>query len=239
MTSLLSFASNHLRILAKFTLAMMFLLISTFSLHSQNFEQWESDIQEFEQMDRENIYPTESVLFTGSSSIRLWDTLEEDMAPYPVIPRGFGGSSMPDLIHFADRFIGVHDFRALVLFVANDITGNPDTDRSPEEVRDLFEEFIQKIQGYRPEAPIFVIEITPTNSRWKAWPKILKANELIAQLCDVYEKVIFIPTADLFLDDSRKPNDNLFVSDRLHLNEAGYEAWTGRIRSYLDPVLLN
>jgi hypothetical protein len=221
----------------RFSFFVIFLFLFSANGFAQGPERWESVMQEFEQLDREERYPPESIFFTGSSSIRLWDTLAEDMAPYPVIERGFGGSRMPDLLYHADRFIGVHDFQALVLFVANDITGNPDEDRTPGEVRDLFEKFFLQIREYQPDAPIFVIEITPTNSRWDAWPQIREANGLIAQLCDEYEKVIFIPTADLFLDQSRVPKPDLFVSDQLHLNEAGYAVWAKRVRSYLDPVL--
>jgi hypothetical protein len=206
-------------------------------LSAQDPGRWEAVMQEFEELDREKNYPPESVFFTGSSSIRLWETLADDMEPYPVIERGFGGSRMPDLLYHADRYIGVHDFRALVLFVANDITGNPDEDQTPREVRDLFEEFFQTIRRYQEDAPLFIIEITPTNSRWDSWPQIREANGLIARLCDEYENVIFIPTADLFLDNSRQPKPDLFMSDQLHLNEAGYAVWAKRIRSYMDPVL--
>lgn len=204
---------------------------------AQNFDRWESEIQEFERLDAENIYPAESILFTGSSSIRLWNTLDEDMEPYPVIQRGFGGSNMRDILHFADRYIGVHNFRAVVLFEANDITGNSIEDLSPVEVGNLFEEFIHTIRGYNHSAPIFIIEITPTNSRWNVWPETREANARIARLCDQYENVLFIPAADLFLDQSGKPRPELFLDDQLHLNKAGYELWANRIRSYLDPVL--
>lgn len=220
-----------------FIITLLFLSQVPDDVRAQDHRDWESVMEEFEALDRQHDYPDESIFFTGSSSIRLWNTLAEDLAPYPVIERGFGGSRMPDLLYYADRYIGDHTFRALVLFVANDITGNTETDRTPEEVRDLFGQFIQKIRSYQADAPVFIIEITPTNSRWSVWPEINRANNLIAQLCDDYENVLYIPTRDLFLTQEGTPDDNLFVSDRLHLNEKGYQVWAKRIRSYLDPVL--
>lgn len=214
-----------------------FSMFMTDTIQAQDHGDWETVMEEFEALDKQNNYPPESIFFTGSSSIRLWSSLAEDIAPYPVIERGFGGSRMPDLLHYADRYISDHSFRALVLFVANDITGNTETDRTPEEVQNLFEQFIQKIRGYNSDAPIFIIEITPTNSRWNVWSKTERANNLIAQLCDTHKNVMFIPTRDLFLTQEGTPNDDLFISDRLHLNEKGYAVWSKRIRSYLDPVL--
>lgn len=213
------------------------LLVSSYAL-AQETDMWEPDMLRFEELDRTNEYPPESVLFTGSSSIRLWETLATDMHPIPVIQRGFGGSRMPDVLKHADRYIGVHEFSAVVVFVANDITGSPnDVDKTPAEVRDLFEDFIQKIRGYNATAPIFIIAITPTNSRWHVWDASREANHLLASLADENEQVIFVPTEDLFLGEDGKPKSDLFVSDQLHLARSGYTLWTKRLRSYLFPVM--
>ena len=42
---------------------------------------WEKDIQKFEQLDKNEKYPDDAILFAGSSSIRLWTSLDKDMAP--------------------------------------------------------------------------------------------------------------------------------------------------------------
>lgn len=206
--------------------------------YAQPITDFEDRIQAFEELDQQQNYPSESIFFTGSSSIQMWQTLEEDMAPFSVIQRGIGGSRMPDLLHYADRFIKPHSFRAMVLFVANDITGG-NRDTTPGELPALFEEFILKVKEYNRDAVLFIVEVTPTNARWSVWPENMAANNLVAQLSDEYENVIFIPTKDLFLTTDGTPNDDLFISDQLHLNEMGYEVWSKRIRSYLDPVLLN
>lgn len=200
---------------------------------------WEQTMQQFEELDRTNSYPPKSIFFTGSSSIRLWESLEDDMYPHPVIQRGFGGSRMTDLINHADRYISGHNFRAMVIFVANDIVGDPNRlDNNPLEVRELFEKFItEKVRSYTADAPIFIMAITPTYSRWHVWDQSRAANHELAALADELDNVIFIHTEDLFLSADGVPKDELFVSDRLHLSPAGYALWTNRLRSYLDPVL--
>jgi lysophospholipase L1-like esterase len=198
---------------------------------------WEKEMLAFEALDREHDYPEHAVLFTGSSSIRLWETLEADMRPHPVIHRGFGGATMTDVVRLADRYIRPHRFAAVVVFVANDISGKPASDRTPQEVCRLYEAFIRRIRSYDAAAPILIVAITPTESRWRVWPAIREANRLLAALCDSEPGVVFVPTEDLFLGVSGRPIPGLYQDDRLHLSPAGYALWTRRIRSVLDPIL--
>lgn len=198
---------------------------------------WEPDIAKFEQLDRSEKYPDNAVLFAGSSSIRLWTTLAIDMAPYPVIQRGFGGSKLSDIAVYADRIFSPHKCRALVLFVANDITGSPQ-DKTPEEVRKLFLYVLKTFRKTHHDEPVFWIAVTPTSSRWKAWPQIKLVNELIRKECENHRNTYFIKTDFAFLNEKGEPRDELFVADRLHLNAEGYKIWTGIIRNELDKVFI-
>jgi hypothetical protein len=196
---------------------------------------WQNDILKFEQLDKSSSYPANSILFAGSSSIRLWSTLEKDMAPYPVIQRGFGGSKLSDLLVYAHRIFDPHSCSAIVLFVGNDITGS-DQDKSPQEVAFLFRNVLKTIRKSHPETPVFWIEITPTALRWKVWPEIQKANSLIKNICDKQKNLYYITTDFAFLNKDGMPKDELFREDKLHLNEKGYEVWTDLIKKELWKV---
>jgi hypothetical protein len=74
------------------------------------------EIRQFEQLDKQISYPDNSILFLGSSSIRLWNTLEEDMNPFPVIKRGYGGAHFRDLIFYTDRILANHKPEIIVCF---------------------------------------------------------------------------------------------------------------------------
>ena len=197
---------------------------------------WESEIQKFEQADQTESYPPESVIFAGSSSIRLWSSLKEDMSPYPVIQRGYGGAKLSDFAVYAPRIFDPHPSRAIVIFIANDITGG-DGDKTPEEVLALYKNVVKSIRKNHKDTPVFWIEITPTSSRWKAWPQIMKANNLIKDYSTPEKNLYFINTDSAFLGSDGKPKDELFRNDLLHLNEKGYEVWKGIIRQELEKVL--
>ena len=197
---------------------------------------WEKDIQKFEELDKTESYPDNSILFMGSSSIRLWSTLEKDMAPYPVIQRGFGGSKLSDLSVYTERIVSPHPCSAIVVFVANDITGG-DKDKSPEEVADLFSYMLKTIRKTHPETPVFWIAVTPSMSRWKVWPVIQEAGRLIEDRCRKAQNTYYIKTDFAFLGDAGTPKEELFIKDKLHLNEKGYEVWNKIIKNEIMKIV--
>lgn len=197
---------------------------------------WEPEIVKFENLDKIESYPSDAVMFAGSSSIRLWSTLNQDMAPYHVIQRGYGGAKLSDYAIFADRIFSPHPCKALVLFIGNDIIGTPQ-DKTPEEVRKLFLNLLKTFRKSHPSSPVFWIEITPTSSRWKVWQQIMKANDLIRKECENHRNTYFIKTSFAFLNEKGLPKDEFFAADKLHLNSVGYKIWTALIKNELDEVL--
>ena len=197
---------------------------------------WEPDIQKLEALDKTQQDPADGILFIGSSSIRLWKTIDEDVAPYPAIQRGYGGAKFSDLVVYARRIIEPHQYRAMAVFVANDITGSKD-DKTPAEVLKMWQYIVKVSQKHQPEAPVFFIEITPTNSRWKVWPQIQQTNKLIRAYCESHKNLYFIPTASQYLGSDGKPRAALFIQDQLHQNRDGYLIWGRLIREAFDQHL--
>lgn len=199
-------------------------------------ERWEREVQELEALDKRETYPDDAVLFIGSSSIRLWKTIEEDMQPYAAIRRGYGGAKFTDLAVFAERLIKPHNFKALVVFVANDITGGVN-DTPMDDLDQLVRHVIEVGKSHQSNAPIFLIEVTPTPSRFAAWTKIRKLNHQLRELALTEPNVYFIATAEYVMDADKQPQASLFVEDRLHLNRDGYQLWTRLIKQQLNDFL--
>lgn len=219
------------------------LLVTLLALDAAAFEPWQADIDkfapqiaEFEKLDQTQKYPDDAILFTGSSSVRLWKTIAEDVAPYPVIQRGYGGARFSDLAYYAERIIRPHKFRAVVIFVANDVAGT-DRDKSPAETAKFFRHVLQVIRRHNPTAPVFLVEITPTARRWEVWDKTQATTAALREIVEEDPHGHFIATASHYLDDDGQPRTELFVEDRLHQNREGYRLWGKLIRSELDRVL--
>jgi hypothetical protein len=199
-------------------------------------ERWDADIRRLEALDQNQADPEDAVLLIGSSSIRLWETAAADLDPYPVIRRGYGGAKYTDLAVFAKRLIEPHQFRGMVMFVANDVTGGAG-DTTLEELRRLVEYILEVAHRHQPAAQLFIVEVTPTRSRWDAWEQIRGVNALLREIALTTSHTHFIPTAEFYLDTAGQPREELFRDDQLHLNRAGYRRWGAQIRHRLDAFL--
>ena len=220
-----------------YLILILFLSCSPLSKYSPKDWAWAlPEIRAFEKLDQNNNYPNNAILFLGSSSIRLWKTLKADMKPHNVIQRGYGGAHFRDLIFFTERILSDHSLKMIVCFVANDISGSSD-DESPRKVLRLYQYFINQVRSTYPKIPIIQISITPTQSRWYKWNQIRKLNGLIEEFCKKNENLFFLDTVPEFLDLNGKPKPELFVSDKLHLNEMGYSVWNKIIRSKIDELI--
>ena len=193
------------------------------------------EIEAFKKQNAETA-PEGSLLFLGSSSIRLWETLAEDMAPYPIIQRGYGGAHIRDAIFFPDALLGDYEPAMIIGFIANDIKGDPDDER-PQRVKRLFKYFVKQIRARQPDVPFLWIEITPTQSRWAQWEDIQCVNQKIKAYCEKTDNLYFIDTASAFLDEKGKPKTELFVEDQLHLNPKGYALWSSIIRKEIEKYM--
>ena len=206
--------------------------------YSQSNRQFEEEVSLLESLDFEEKAGEKDVLFIGSSSIRLWDNIQVDMYPYSSIKRGYGGAHFYDLIHFSERLVKNHSPKAILIFVANDITGSNDLtnkvgDLSPNEVKKLFKYNYKLIRNIHKHIPIFLIETTPTPKRWKVWNKILQANKKLERFCKQVPNLYFISTRDKFIGADGLPIQSLFLNDELHLNVDGYKLWSSVIKSKL------
>jgi len=202
-------------------------------IHAEENLRWEADIREIDSLNAVEYSDENTLLVTGSSSVRLWDSIHIDLAPYQVMQRGYGGAKLSDYNLYADRIIKPHQFKAIVVFVANDIHGGDD-DRTPRQMFQLYQTLIQKIRNRNPETPVFWIETTPTPSRWYVYPKALKANELIREWSRESEDLHFISTFDAYMTPEFLPDSSYFREDMLHLNRKGYKQWAEIILSSLE-----
>ena len=206
--------------------------------YSQSNTQFEQEVSLLESLDLEEKAGEKDLLFIGSSSIRLWDNIQVDMYPYSSVKRGYGGAHFYDLIHFSERLVKNHYPKAILIFVANDITGSNDFinlagDISPNEVKKLFRYNYKSIRRIHKHIPIFLIETTPTPKRWKVWNKILQANKKLERFCKQETNLYFISTRDKFIGEDGLLIQSLFLNDELHLNVDGYKLWSSVIKSKL------
>ncbi|MFK7730131.1 MAG: GDSL-type esterase/lipase family protein [Pseudomonadales bacterium] len=197
---------------------------------------WEADIVAFETAARSEPPPENAVVFVGSSSIRFWDSLVEDMAPIPVIQRGFGGAKLNDVVHYADRLVNVYQPSAVVIFAgSNDMT--PGDTKTPAQLLASYKQFVAKVRIHNPALPIYYIAITPSPRRWEIWPNAHAANAIIKEYSGATSGLFFIDTGQALMDADGEPDMANYRIDKLHLSEQGYKVWTRIVRAKLLETL--
>lgn len=193
---------------------------------------WDEAIRALESDTAGRYAPGQAVVFIGSSSIRLWDTLEEDMAPIPVIQHGFGGAKLNDVVYYADRLVSAYQPLAVVVFAGtNDI--DPSASKAPQALLASYQAFVARVRSRQPDLPIFYIGITPSPRRWSVWPIAQATNQLIEQWSSVDPNLHFIDTAATLMDGAGEPDPDNYVFDGLHLSKRGYTVWRRAIRERL------
>lgn len=194
-------------------------------------DRWAGAMAAFAEQDAALPYPRGSVVFVGSSSIRLWDLAKSFPKSNPApLNRGFGGSRVSDSVRYVELLVLQHKPRLVVMYAGdNDIAAG----LSPDEVSRDFEEFAGIVLEELPDAQLAYIAIKPSLSRWKLAPKIRQANALIRADCEENQRLTFIDVWSPMLGDDGRPRKELFREDGLHLNDAGYRLWTGLVA----PVL--
>jgi hypothetical protein len=191
---------------------------------------FEADIEIFEQADRESFPPSAAILFIGSSSIRGWETLKEDMAPFPVINRGFGGSQAHHVLYYMDRIVFPYQPRAIVFYEGdNDIAAG----KHPQQFIDECRIFADRVQHHLPGTPIFFLSVKPSVSRTLYEEARREANKLLQELAAGDDRLHYVDISTDMFDASGRIRDDIFLDDQLHLNAKGYELWANIIRKEL------
>ena len=173
-----------------------------------------------------------SIVFYGSSSIRLWSSLEKDFphSRLNVINRGFGGSTLKECFEQFKRIILPLEPSLLILYAGeNDLAANS----TPTEVRSVFREFIPRIRRYFPSLPIVFISIKPSPRRINLLNEQNLTNHMIQEDIQTMSNVAYIDVFNPMLNADRTIRTELFLADRLHMNEQGYEIWRRAIDDYL------
>ena len=194
--------------------------------------QWyEDDVKQLEIKSLSLNYTAETI-FYGSSSIRLWNTLEQDLAEFKPVNLGFGGSTLAACVWFFDRLMIKYQPKRIVFYAGDNDLGDG---RTPEEVYLFFKELLIKVKERFGDLPCYFISMKPSISRWEIVDKFKYANQLIqTEIVTLNSNWHFIDIFSEMLDSKGGPNPQLYAADGLHLSPAGYHIWTLAVKNEIS-----
>ncbi|MEX2569276.1 MAG: GDSL-type esterase/lipase family protein [Cyclobacteriaceae bacterium] len=211
-------------------IALIFLLTGLVHLvFGQDPERFKDQLQEIRAT-----YPPEdyenAVLFTGSSTIRMWKSLQENFPQHEIVNAGFGGSQASDLLHYTDELI--LDYSPSKVFIYegdNDLASG----KSVQKIIETLNLIVTQIHLEHPNTEIILISAKPSVARWKLAEKYLALNLEMKTYCLLTEKVSYADLWTVMLDDKGEPMKDIFLEDNLHMNQKGYAIWVKEIGQFL------
>jgi len=194
---------------------------------------FENEISTFEKADIQSGSKLIDVLFTGSSSIRLWASLEDDMSPMQVLNRGFGGATLAELSKYAPRFLLSHSYSTLVVYCGeNDISEGA----GPDTTYQYFVDFYNWFREERPQVHLVYMSMKPSIDRWDMFSEFKATDRKIKKVIEKDTLAYYFDSSIGLLNNSGQPDPDLFIEDGLHMNSKGYNVWTQRLLALLQKL---
>lgn len=191
-----------------------------------------NDIQNFKRQDSIQSPAQNAILFVGSSSFTNWKDVHDYFPGYTIINRGFGGSSLTDLLRYENDVIFKYNPKQIVIYCGENDIASSDT-ITGELVFQRFTQLFSDIREKYPKVPVVYVSMKPSPSRWHLKEKMITGNELIRKYLKKQKNTKFVDVWKHMLDPDGKPWDELFVEDKLHMNAEGYAIWQRLIRPEL------
>lgn len=191
------------------------------------------DITAFKKQDQLHPPPADAILFVGSSSFTKWKDVANYFPGYTIINRGFGGSTLPDVIRYTDEIIVPYHPKQVVIYCGDNDLASSDkitADSVLERFRILFEGIRSKLPGEQ----IVYISIKPSPSRVRLKEKMDQANLLIKTYLSLNRNTAFVDVYHKMLNPDGSIMSNIFLEDSLHMNASGYAIWQKAILPYLS-----
>jgi lysophospholipase L1-like esterase len=209
---------------------LFFLLFTFYFASAQPFA---ADIAAFKKQDSVSFPLKNAILFVGSSSFTNWKDVQNYFPAYTIINRGFGGSSLPDVIRYANDIIFPYQPKQIVIYCGENDIASSDT-VTGKLVAERFKQLFTRIRDQLPGVPLVYISMKPSPSRWHMKDRMINGNERIRKFLKKKKNTKFISVWKSMLGPDGTPVKEIFSGDSLHMNAKGYAIWQKLIEPYLE-----
>ncbi|MEE8600606.1 GDSL-type esterase/lipase family protein [Euzebya tangerina] len=196
-------------------------------------DEFEIDVRALELQPSQQKSSRPKTVFYGSSTFRLWDTLQTDLGLPGALNLGFGGSTVAACHSYFDRLVVPHRPDRVVLYVGeNDVARGV----SPEDVSQQIARFADMAERTLPDTTFMFVSLKPTPDRSDRVAAVRRTNELIARDVASRERWTYVDWFTYLIGTSGDVSSSLFAADGVHLNRGGYGVLSRVLRDALNPV---
>ena len=198
------------------------------SVQSQIF--FQSEVNKIQQRYKDKINSNiNHIVFTGSSSIRMWKDLPVLFQNPKIINTGFGGSKASDLLYYLDELVLDFNPSKVIIYEGdNDISSGHKINFILKNIKSI----IKKIEEKNRYVQIILISAKPSIMRWDLRKKYIQLNKKYKNLALKNNNIHYADIWSQMIDSGELKTD-IFIEDGLHLNVKGYKIW----EKVLRPIL--
>ncbi len=209
---------------------LLFFSIGSF-VHAQNANSFQKEVDAIAQR-YDTLWDSskETIVFTGSSSVRIWKDLEQRFPGKQLVNSGFGGSQAADLLQHCEALILRFQPKKVFIYEGdNDIAA----EKKSKEIIENTQAIIAKIRQQDPTTKIVLIAAKPSIARWGLKRRYKKLNRKFKKLS---KKDTLITYADVWTPmlEGRKVKQAIFLEDGLHMNKQGYDIWYNVLKDFVN-----
>ena len=176
---------------------------------------FQDEIDVFLKKDSIAMPAANSILFVGSSSFNYWKDISNYFPGYPIINRGFGGSSLTDVIHFNQETILKYKPKQIYIYCGENDIAASDT-ITPQIVFERFKTLYAIIRTHLGKSiPVMYVSIKPSVARWSMEDKFVAANTLIYNFIKKQKHTQFLDVHSAMLDTSGMVYKDIFIGEAL------------------------
>ena len=170
-------------------------------------------------------------VFYGSSTIRLWKNMAQDLAPHKTLNLGFGGAFIHSLSHYFEHlFNGLTPQNIMLYLGGNDLTLGFDANRIVADITS----FVKMVHNKFPETNIYNIAIKPSFERKSELTEIRGINNGVQALSEKLPYFHHLGLYEKLIDKDNQIRKEVLLQDGLHLNAKGYKALTALVLEVLE-----
>lgn len=211
-------------------MGLLVLLLLAFGLNAQDPNRFLGEVEKLVSTDYQFSPDKKLALFTGSSSIRMWNDIQDYFPEYNVVNNGFGGSHFSDLIYFYNKLIIPHNPYILFIYEGdNDIASK----KKPRAIAKEAKFLLSKIRRDLPNTQVVLISPKPSIARWELRKEYEALNKKLKKLARKTDKVEFADVWTAMLDEQGNVRRDVFLDDNLHMNKKGYDIWAKVLSDFL------
>ncbi len=205
-------------------LPLLLVLLLQTAVHAQTAPPFWKAIVEFKKQDSGKVITSRPIVLVGSSSFQKWTDVNDYFPGYPILNRGFGGSTLVDVIRYAyDVILPYKPKQVMVYCGENDLASGDSIPVSEVVLR--FKTLFGIIRQNLPDAKIDFVAMKLSPSRQQIFSKVKAANRQIRAFLKKQKNTGYVDVETAMLDANGNTREELFLEDRLHMKPAGYAIW--------------